>query len=320
MTGAALALTLAACTYDFEAASKRYAADPSTGGAPVSSSSTGAGATVGAGGTAGAGGDGAHDACHPAGDPQPFNLPGEVGATRPYTYWYWPSIELTSLEWALNVDFDPPNDGYFWSHHFGFSETTSTTLAGFVGIQQHGTFTADPPDGNTEIIKMALFSIEGALDAEAGLPSPDGTVHPTFDGAPGFSVHIRYSWVPCRTYVFRMFHIEDEPDGNRWYGALIRDTATGDETMIGRILVPAELGPLGASSIFASQRFGFNQLVACEVQEHASAVFEHPTGNGGMVKPDNKANKFEDPPHCPNARFTELPGAIRQEMGVPRGQ
>src|SRR5689334_19850051 len=109
----------------------------------------------------------------------------------------------------------------------------------------------------------------------------------------------------------------DEASGDQWYGGYVTDTVTNVQTMIGRILVPAEWGRLSGFSVYFTERFGFDAVTTCDLMEHASAVFGAPTANGGAVKPVSGSNHFYDPPFCPNSRFTNLHNAVRHEMGVP---
>lgn len=306
-----------------------YACDsPGGGGGTAATTGQSSVSTSGNGGTddpgeptAGpTGGEGGSEPqCEPHGNPGPLNPAGNIAPTGTYTDWTWPGAagDRLSFEWTLNIDSEPPNDGYFWAHQFGF--TGPGAAAGYVGLQENGYYIADPPDGNPEITKMALFSIgSGAIAGESGVPYPDGRAHADFDGGAGWNIHIKYAWVPCRTYRLRIAHLMDEPpNGDQWYGGYVTDTVTNIETMIGRILVPAQWGRLGGFSVYFSERFGYGAVTSCDILEHASAVFGDPTANGGAVKPASSSNHFYDPPDCPNSRFTDLPSGVRHEMGVP---
>jgi hypothetical protein len=245
----------------------------------------------------------------------PISVPGgDVGPTGTYSDWFWPAEPaLSSFEWQLAIESEPP-DGYFWSHQFAFE-----VEGGYVGLQQNGAYQADPPGGPVEVTKMALFSIAGpAIAAETGdVPYPDGRVYGDFDGAAGWNVHIKYNWLPCRVYQLRIVKLSTETGGNVWWGASVRDTVTDVDTLIGRILVPPGQAWLSDWSVMWTERFGPSALAECSQQGHASATFGRPTANGGAIEPRSTTNQFSDPLHCPNSRFSEVPGGVRQEMGVP---
>lgn len=292
-----------------QSASSEVTDSVSTSGAQSTSSEGTDGASSGSGG---------EPQCEPPGTPGPLNPAGNISPTGTYTDWTWPDVPggRLSFEWTLNMDFEPPNDGYFWAHQFGFAGPGAA--AGYIGLQENGYYVADPPNGKPEITKMALFSIgPGAIVGESGVPYPEGRAYADFDGASGWNVHIKYAWVPCRTYALRLEHMMDELNGDQWYGGYVTDTATNVETMIGRILVPAQWGRLGGFSVYFSERFGYAAVASCDLMEHASAVFGAPTANDSTVKPASTNNHFYDPPDCPNSRFTNLPNGVRHEMGVP---
>jgi hypothetical protein len=255
--------------------------------------------------------------CEPLGTPGPLCSAGSrIAPTGTYSDWFWPAVTggLRSYEWTLNIDFEPPVDGYFWSHQFGFANPGHS--AGYVGLQAHGYFA--PPTGGFQRTKMALFSVgPGAIAAEPGVPPPDGYAKSGFDTDDGWSIHIKYEWVPCRKYALSVRHLSDESRG-QWYGAYVRDTATGVETTIGRMLVPSTWGRLGSQSVMWTERFSGRAMTTCADQEHGSAVFGFPTANGGSVRYSGTGEHFYNPTACPNSRFTHLTSGVRQEMGVPR--
>jgi hypothetical protein len=252
--------------------------------------------------------------CSPGGPAGPVSGSGvDVAPTGIYSNWFWPDTALTSFEWQLGIESEPA-DGYFWAHQFAFA-----VEGGFVGLQQNGAYQADPPSGPIQVTKMALFSIAGpAIAAETGdVPYPEGRAYGEFDGAPGWTVHIKYDWAPCRVYLLRLVKLSTEADGNVWWGGYVRDTATDVDTLIGRILVPPEQGYLGTWSVMWTERFGPSALTECEQQGYASAIFGTPTANDGAIAPSVADHRFSDQLHCPNSRFSPVAGGMRQEMGVP---
>ncbi|MCA9602512.1 MAG: hypothetical protein KC417_10825, partial [Myxococcales bacterium] len=177
------------------------------------------------------------------------------------------------------------------------------------------------PGGNVVVItKMLVFAIADsvALDAELGdIPGPNARVENDFDGGSGWNIHMRYAWEPCHVYALRVGIRDVETNGDRWYGAWIRDLAGGNEIYVGRIRVAASAGRLGSQSVMWSERFGGPAITTCEVQEHSSVVFSVPTSDSGAHTATLLSNAFSSPRYCPNSRFTELQGFVRQEMGVP---
>lgn len=250
-------------------------------------------------------------ACIEVGTPGAFNAAGGISVTGTYTDWAFSAANLTELAWTLNIDRDLPNDGFFWAHQFGFSNPGGP--AAYAGMQDHGFY--NPPGGTFANTRVALFSVgEGALAAELGdIKAPDGYVVSGFDTSTGWSTMIKYPWVACRTYALRV--TKGETSGaNQWWNAYIKDTYTGVETFISRILVPSAWGGIGSGSTVFSERFGYTKINKCADIEYASAVFGKPTAKGGTLLSFN--NHFYNPTDCPNSRFTNLPIGTRHEIGV----
>jgi hypothetical protein len=253
--------------------------------------------------------------CGVAGEPGPKNDPGAgIGVSIPYTRWTWPSTS-DSMEWELTVESQTVKDGYFWTHEFLFE---GGNAHGLFGLQARGGYQADPPDGPVELTSMVVFWISSSpIRAELGdIQYPDGRTYLQLQrGSQWWTIHVRYAWKPCQTYAFRVGLEATEATGDLWYGAWVRDGATGVETFVGRILVPAAFGKLTENSSMWTNRIGYSALRSCDDPEPASASFGFPTANGGTVRPTSYVNQV-DAPLCPTSRFTELPGAIRQEVGL----
>jgi hypothetical protein len=279
----------------------------------------GEGGRVGSNGDGGDGGDGGEGALvcgNPLGIPGPLNSKGEgIGVTIPYTDWTWPQ-PLDELEWNLTVESTIHTDGYFWAHQFSFSGGA----VGFVGLQERGGYQADPPDGLVDITNMVVFWISSSpLRAELGdFPYPEARTYLKLDsGAAWWTIHVRYKWQPCRSYRLRIGRESVADSGDIWYGAWIADSEIGSESFLGRILVPASFGQLGATTSTWSNRIGYSVLSSCGSPESVSAVFGIPSGNGGTTRPSSHSNRFMEPPLCPTSRITELPNGVRQELGLP---
>ena len=262
----------------------------------------------------------ADDLCVPSAEGG-LNPPGDtVMPTGTYTTWYWPqsSEGFDSFEWLFGVDRDPANDGYYWPHQFGFAG--DETGLGLLGLQAHGLYRADLPDGPIVVEKIAVFAVRGGgLDAALGdILYPDARVHDDAEND-WWTIHARFEWVPCRAYEMRVARVAGGDGEDTWYGGFIRDTETGVESEVGRILIPAAWRGLGDLSSMWSQRFGHQAMTECSTQEHSSVLFGIPTANAGDLAPEDSVDRFSNPAACSSSRFTRGTSAVRQEMGVGGG-
>jgi hypothetical protein len=253
--------------------------------------------------------------CNAPGEPAPANPPGpSIGATVTYTDWFWPTA-FDSIEWDQRIESDVPNDGYLWMHRIPFA---AGPLA-LAGLQANGGYQADPPSGPVEITKMAVFWMaRPSIRAELGdVAYPNARTAIALEvGIEWWTINVRYDWQACRTYRFRVGLESIDPSGDVWYGAWIRDTQTGVETFLGRVLVPAAWGKLSSPSSVWSNRIGWAPLANCAMMEPAAVLFGAPTANGGTLSPSSRENRFAAPFGCPSSRFTDFPEAVRHELGV----
>lgn len=261
-------------------------------------------------------------ACREMKDPGPMNEPGIVfGATETATDWTWPE-PMTSIQWDLMVEEEierasptaPPTSGYYWAHQFSFLEG----IVGWLGIQAEGGYQPDPSE---ELIftKIAVFWLSGPpLSAELGtIAYPDARVAPqTAAGVSYMTIHALFDWQACRTYRFKLGSAGVEADGATWYGAWIEDLDSGEETFLGRMLLPADSGPLAPYSMSRTLAIEFGQPTSCAVPAYSSALFGIPrTGENG-VQALLEANRFDVPLRCPSSRFTQFESAVRHELGI----
>jgi hypothetical protein len=253
--------------------------------------------------------------CAEVGEPEDLNRPGMgVGGTMTNTDWVWPQ-PLDSVEFDFASETEVGDDGYFWAYEFTFV----AGIRGLLGMQGNGYYQAEPPAGDIEVTKMVQFWIQGALQAELGdVPFPDARVaQESSNGVPGFSIQTKFDWQPCHIYRFRLGLDGTDESGNRWYGASVADTTTGDSTYLGHMLAPLNWGRLSTTSTMWSERFTLAATLTCADVEYSSVLFGNPTGNAGTVEPLSHMNRFQVPPLCGSSRFTEFPNAIRHEVGVP---
>lgn len=286
----------------------------------------GSGGTAGeAGAAGGAGGDegSGMPACLEPGTPGPLSVAGPTfGATETATDWTWPS-PVSSMQWDLMVEREierpsptsPPTSGYYYAYQFSFLEG----VVGFIGIQAEGVYQQDPPSSPVEVTKIAVFWLSGPpLAAELGdIAYPDARAAPTSAaGVSYLTIHARFDWQACRVYRFRVGPDGTEADGSIWYGAFIEDTSSGVETFLGRMLLPADIGPLSPFSVSRTMPIEFGAQDSCEIPAQASVVFGVPSADAGNLEAARGGNRLAEPPSCPTSRFTNFAGAVRHELGL----
>jgi hypothetical protein len=283
----------------------------------------GAAGHAGAGAAAGPGGGIGLPACLESGTTGPLSSTSSItGATETASDWTWPA-PVTSLQWDLLVEREierapgsPPTSGYYFAHQFSFSEG----VAGFLGIQAEGGYQQDPPSSPVEFTKIAVFWLSGPpLAGELeDIAYPDARVAPaTASGVSFLTIHARFAWQACRVYRFRVGPRATEADGSTWYGASIEDTSTGIETLLGRMLLPADIGLFSPFSVSRTMPIEFPQVASCETQAPASVIFGTPSTEDGGVTAELAANRFVDPLRCTSSRFAAFSGAVRHELGLP---
>jgi hypothetical protein len=134
-------------------------------------------------------------------------------------------------------------------------------------------------------------------------------------GSEWWTINAKLELEVCVRYRLRVAQVATEATGDIWYGAFVAEAGGGEETFVGRILVPAAWGELRETTSNWSKRVGFSLVDMCDDPERASAIFFEPTGNNGSLRPTGPENRFEDPTSCASSRFTLFPGAVRQEIG-----
>jgi hypothetical protein len=257
--------------------------------------------------------------CNAVGEQGRFNLPGAgFASTEVATDWTWPD-PIDSMQWDLMIERDVPvpgpeliDSGYYWQQHFNFVQG----VAGRLGLQANGVYSSDSGIDRT---KIAVFWISGPpLDAELGdIPFPDAVIgDSTATGVNWTTIHARFDWQPCRVYRLRFAPAGDEPDLEAiWYGAWITDLTTDEELLLGRMLLPGDVGLLAPFTISATAPFEFSPLSSCSEPFPVSAIWGPPTTDDGQVAELN-TNRFVSPIQCGTSRITRFPGAVRHEAGV----
>lgn len=263
--------------------------------------------------------------CLVSASPGSFNRVGpEFGATETSTDWTWPA-NVEAMEWDFMVEREPPLrsrseaplGGYYWMHRFSFTNG----VAGIFGLQAEGGYQTDPPNSPIEITKMAVFWVSGPpLDAELGdISYPDARVAPaTASGLSWLTIHARFPWQACHIYRMRVGPESEDDAGNLWYGAWINDITDGTETLLGRVLLPPDVGRLSAFSVSRTSPIDFGTPASCAAHSPVSAIFGTPRSLDGSVVASAYSNRFAEPPRCGNSRFAEVPGGVRHELGAVR--
>jgi hypothetical protein len=236
----------------------------------------------------------------------PFRSPRRARATPSgtYTEWRWPpstSFARTlqagylSFEHVLVPEIDPgPDTTYFWAHQFRLIGGEG----GYIGLQTKG----NRADGS--LGKMAIFSIWDAEAAEG-----PGTIRFGGEGE-GWSCRIPYPWQAGRPYRMKVF-----TPGGSWWGAKVRDEATGEVSDLGGIRVPQRWRNLDSWSIMWTEYYG-GPLANCSDLPYSRVVFHTPWANDGEVKPAGSHSHIGEGT-CKTSRIEQLADGVRHEMGLP---
>jgi hypothetical protein len=269
-------------------------------------------------------------ACQEAADPGPFNLAGsELGASQTWTDWTLPA-PAAALVWTTMIEQDvpdrdagtPPVGGYYWHQLFSFV----AGVAGRFGFQTEGVYDSDPTTLQVDAYtKMAVFWLSGPpLKGELGdIPFPDARV--ATENAAGLSwlsIHARFEWQVCHVYRQRFAPHSTEADGAIWYGMWIEDLTSQEEVFLGRMLLPADTGPISPFMTTATIPFDFVPQTSCDMGQPVSAVFGAPMDADTGEVASHSTDRFV--PRCASSRFTDFErsdgslNAVRHELAVPR--
>jgi len=260
-------------------------------------------------------------ACGAVGNPGELNSPGlDVAGTETWTDWNW-GTPRESVTWDLMIEQDvPPRlpgtspiGGYYWHQQFSFAQG----VAGRFGLQTEGIYQSDPPDSLADFTKIAVLWLSGPpLDGELGtIPYPDARVAPTAGaGTNWLTIHARFDWEECNVYRFKFGPDEVDDDGNVWYAARIDNMTTGDETLLGRMLLPPDVGALSPYSASRTSPFDFG-VASCDELAPVSAIFGPPRFEDESDFATATMNRFSDEA-CSGSRFTLFEQAVRHEAGV----
>lgn len=226
-----------------------------------------------------------------------------------YTNWDWnaPSDGYTSLQHSLTVEAVTPNAPFFWSHQFGFVNGDG----GYIGLQSSGSRV------NGTQGKTAIFSVFGAaIDATAGscVMEQGG-----FDGGTGSgtSCRVPYEWEVGRSYTMRTAKTGADSGGTWWTG-WVKDNASGVETKIAEIKVPATWKGHGSWSVMWTEFFGAS-VPSCDLIPYSRVRFTKPIANNGSATPSSMSNYLNDRITCPSS-ITNVSNGVVQTNGNPHYQ
>ena len=234
-------------------------------------------------------------------------LRGRPMPCQTYTEWRWPpstSFARTllrgyrSFEHVMVPETDPgPDATYFWAHQFRLIDGAG----GYIGLQTRGTL----DDGSFG--KIAIFSVWDAEGAE-GAPGAKA-VRFTGEGE-GWSCRIPYEWQAGQAYGLKVFGV-----GGGWWGAKVRDEATGEIRELGGIRVPEHWRGLDTWSIMWTEYYG-PPLRSCRDLAYTSVVFGMPTADDGEIKPAGSHSHIGEGT-CDTSRIETLADGVRHQMGLP---
>lgn len=164
--------------------------------------------------------------------------------------------------------------------------------------------------------KMVVFWLSGPpLEAELGdIKFPDARAFEMdAAGLKWQTIHAKYDFQECHTYRFRV-GIESRPDDTTmWYGAWITDETSGNETFLGRMLLPTDTGLLSSFSSSRTSPIYFDPQTCADLH-HVAAVFGAPTA--GTQTASRVANHFMPPAGCARSIIGNFDQAVRHELGA----
>lgn len=183
-----------------------------------------------------------------------------------YAYWRWtPQTPTTIVNVDQELNILEAGRSTYWSMPFN----TSGGGAGYMGLQSNA------PSFQGTSGKIALFSWTGATDSDgphcqAFAPEPGALSH-------GVSCHINYRWHNKRWYRLRVWRLNRDDAGGWWWGAWVLDEKTGTDTLIGRLLAPADQDSITDSLNFI-EYFG-NAVKAPSKVPQSAGLYTQPAAN-----------------------------------------
>jgi hypothetical protein len=192
----------------------------------------------------------------------------------------WPDLGpqgAYNLDFMLTINNEAPE--YYWAHQFYFKNGDG----GYMGLQTSARF-------NGTRTKVAIFSIWNAKSAEG---AANGMSEAFGHEGSGYSCRIPYNWQQGVQYRVRLWKIEDNSNGDSWWGAWVTDMRTQKDDFIGKILVPASWSGLKPVSINFVEYWGMQdgKRHNCSEIPYTNSLFSFPSMNDGTINPLNAAYK-----------------------------
>lgn len=187
--------------------------------------------------------------------------PAQAESTPPGVYLWldWPLAQSYNFDADLTVVDDAPN--IIYAHQFGFEHGGG----GYIGLEF---------SGNQRKVRFAIYDAIGATE---------GCTSFTADGS-GWQCLKDYEWQPGHTYRLRVWAHHMVDAGEYWLGA-IYDYATGQDTILGSILLPPGHGWLASSSVIWTQYLGYDSCDTPYTRALWSNPFaRHAERDGGPAK------------------------------------
>ncbi len=247
--------------------------------------------------------------------------PGSLSPAHTYTDWVWEGSQRgpvnNSIEGSLFIETDTtkvhPSIGYYHMNAFFFNcqGCNSPNGSAYMGIQTNG-------EAGKYRGKVAIFSVFGAaISAEAGSAGSVCSLHGAgFDGyshSTGSTCRIPLNWQAGEQYTVRTQLIGGDASGYIWQ-AVVRNNATGQELVIGKIKTPIAWSKIQGYLINNTEYYSPGRA-ECDAP-YSKVVFGYPKVNGSIA-PNSHSNYLGANKGCNQSNITSTRSGIRHEMGNP---
>lgn len=132
---------------------------------------------------------------------------------------------------------------------------------------------------------MAIFSIWQALEA---IPGPNANCEWFGHEEEGLSCRMPYQWQENHDYKLRVWVLHTDQSSNEWWGAWVVDNVTGQESYVGKILVPSSWQWLDWSVAWVEY---YGPVNSCQDIPYANAIFSNLSANNNDEISDYNSSK-----------------------------
>lgn len=182
-----------------------------------------------------------------------------------YAFWNWGGTGFWNVDQHVRID--TKAKATYWAQQFFW---TGANYGAAMGLQTDGN------RSNGTVGDTAIFSGWNANGARGSCR--------TFGGeGVGYNCAIAYNIVPGRLYRMRIWRQESDASG-QWWGAWIKDEATGVDTAIGGVRVPHANTTISTTQNFVEY---YGAKVGCTQVPRSINVFTQPAANsqgGGLYQ------------------------------------